>query len=252
MVKSVCHGQRAGSRRVQRRLVRVRRAGIWSSCRRRARAVCTGRVGSPIWVLQHPRLCASAAITVQALLASICADGKWQSAWSLSRGREFDGRVVAVIDIGGQQRHGAVGRERVMTPVGEQLGLGADEPGAANDQPELAQATSRRLRLAGVRVVADRDPVLLGDLGDQRPDLLGLLDADRELDALAGELGHQLAILKSGVGADDDRPGVSGAAHAGDQLFHEPAETRAACSPRLCGCGCAAPRRYRNGPRGSG
>ena len=78
--------------------------------------------------------------------------------------------------------HGAVGRERVMAPVGEQLGLGADEPGAADDQPEVAELCFGDLRFPGVRVVGDRDPVGLGDLGDQRPDRLGLLDADRELD----------------------------------------------------------------------
>ncbi len=49
VVKSVCQGQRAGIRRVHWRLVRVSRAGIWSRCRRRARAVWTGRFGSPIW-----------------------------------------------------------------------------------------------------------------------------------------------------------------------------------------------------------
>ena len=39
-------------------------------------AVCTGRLGCPIWVVQRPRLCAIAAITVHALLACIRPLGK--------------------------------------------------------------------------------------------------------------------------------------------------------------------------------
>jgi hypothetical protein len=76
VVNWCCQGQRAGIRSVQRRLVRVSRAGICSSWRRRERAVCTGWLGSPIWVTHRPRLCAKAATTVQALLAAKCPEGK--------------------------------------------------------------------------------------------------------------------------------------------------------------------------------
>jgi hypothetical protein len=69
VVKSACQGQRAGRRRVQRRLVRVSRPGMERRCRRRASAVWTGALGRPIMVVQRARLCASAAITVHALLA---------------------------------------------------------------------------------------------------------------------------------------------------------------------------------------
>jgi hypothetical protein len=78
----------------------------------------------------------------------------------------------AVIDIGDQDRDGAVGREGVVAPVGKQLGLSAHQARAPDDQrpgPELGLGD---LRLAGVGVVDDRDPVGLGDLGDQRPDRL--------------------------------------------------------------------------------
>ncbi len=53
-----------------------------------------------------------------------------------------------------------------------------------------------------------------------------LVGAAREglLDTLTGERSHQLAVLKPRVGTDDDRARVSGAADAGEQLFHEPAK----------------------------
>ena len=52
------------------RAVRVNRPGIWSSRRRRVRAVRTVSLGSPMSALQRCRLCASEAITVQALFAA--------------------------------------------------------------------------------------------------------------------------------------------------------------------------------------
>ena len=95
---------------------------------------------------------------------------------------KLDRGVVAMIDIGDEHRRGAVGRERVVAPVGEQLGLGTEEAGAAHDQPEALQLDLGELRLSGLGVVGDRDPVVLGDLGDQRLDRRALLDADRERD----------------------------------------------------------------------
>ena len=56
--------------------------------------------------------------------------------------RQLDRGVVAVIGVGDQRRVGAVGRERVVAPVGEQLGLGSDQAGAADDQPEFAERVS--------------------------------------------------------------------------------------------------------------
>jgi len=69
LVKSVCQGQRAGNRSVQIRAVRISRPGTRRRWRRRAWEVWTGWAGSPISVVQRPRLWATAAITVQALLA---------------------------------------------------------------------------------------------------------------------------------------------------------------------------------------
>ena len=49
--------------------------------------------------------------------------------------REFHNGVLAVLCFHLLDRVGAVGQERVMAPVGPQLGLGADQAGAAYDQP---------------------------------------------------------------------------------------------------------------------
>ena len=71
---------------------------------------------------------------------------------------QLDRGVVAVIGVGDERRDGAVGREAVVAPVGEQLGLGADQAGAADDQPEALQLGLGDLRLAAVGVVGDRRP----------------------------------------------------------------------------------------------
>ncbi|HSO97890.1 MAG TPA: hypothetical protein VLP43_02990, partial [Solirubrobacteraceae bacterium] len=130
--------------------------------------------------------------------------------------------MVAMIDVGEERRDGAVRREAVVAPVGEQLGLRADESGAADDQPPGTEHGLGDLSLAGVGVVLDGDPVGVGNQGDQSPDRLALLDPDRELDALPGECAHQLVVLKSRVGADHDLSGMTGAADAGEELVNEP------------------------------
>ena len=81
-MKSCCQGQRAGRWRVHWRAVRVSRPGMLSSRRRRVRAARTVWRGRPIAVVQRVRLCAIAAITVQALLALNWPEGKCASAWS--------------------------------------------------------------------------------------------------------------------------------------------------------------------------
>ncbi len=70
-LKSFCQGQRAGRCSVQRRAVRVRRPGIESSRRRRVRATRTVAPGRPRTVVQRSRLCARAAITVQAAFGAV-------------------------------------------------------------------------------------------------------------------------------------------------------------------------------------
>ena len=76
--------------------------------------------------------------------------------------RQLDAGVVAVIGVGDERRDRAVGREAVVAPVGEQLGLRADQAGAADDQPEALELGLGDLRLAAVGIVGDRDPRGLG------------------------------------------------------------------------------------------
>jgi hypothetical protein len=73
--KSCCQGQRAGIRSVHCRAVRVSRPGIRNSRLRRVAAVRAVSWGRPIWLVHLPRLCARAAITVQALLAANWPEG---------------------------------------------------------------------------------------------------------------------------------------------------------------------------------
>ena len=133
-------------------------------------------------MLQRPRLCDNAAITVQALFGEPTGREVREGLVFEVADRELDRGVIAMIDIGGERWDCAVGRKRVVAPVGEQLGLRADQAGAADDQPEAFQDGLGDLRLPGLGVVGDRDPVALGDRGDQLLDRRADLDADRELD----------------------------------------------------------------------
>ena len=64
----------------------------------------------------------------------------------------FDDGVVAVLGLDDGDVVGAVGDEREVPPVGEQLGLGAEQAGAADDQPAAAVDGLGDLRLAAVGV----------------------------------------------------------------------------------------------------
>ena len=75
-----------------------------------------------------------------------------------------------MIGIGDEHRQLTVGREGVVSPVGPELGLVADQAGAADDQPEALERGLGDLRLPGLGVVGDRDPVSLGDRVDQLGD----------------------------------------------------------------------------------
>jgi hypothetical protein len=85
---------------------------------------------------------------------------------------QLDRGMAAVILVQPDRGADPVGHKRVVAPVREQLGLGADQAGAAHDQPvtlvaglgDLGDATvDRRSR-----------PRQLGDRGDRSPDRLGL------------------------------------------------------------------------------
>ncbi len=60
---------------------------------------------------------------------------------------ELDDGVLAMLGLDLGDRFGAVGRQREVPPVSEQLGLLADEAGAPDDQPPGAQDRFGDLRL---------------------------------------------------------------------------------------------------------
>ena len=90
--------------------------------------------------------------------------------------------------------------------------------------PPVAKRDLSDLRLAGIGVVGDGDPIGLGDLLDQPFDLgaVTVLDADRELDPARIQALEQFVVLKPDVGAEHDLAGVAGASHAGQQLIDKP------------------------------
>ncbi len=104
------------------------------------------------------------------------------------------------------KRPGLVGREREVPPVGEQFGLGSDEPGAAHDQPPVPELGLGDLRLAGLGIVRDLDPRVLADQVDQRSDRLALLDADRELDGAGSQSFEQILGVLTRVVAMRTQP----------------------------------------------
>ena len=144
-----CQGQRAGIRSVRSSAACARQPGgdlqqlsIGGSGRLLDGLVGGGRSGLPR-CRGCPRAPRSRSRRCSAFMRP---EGKFTSAWSLrSRMAKLDGGVVAVIDVGDQGRDGAVGRKVVVAPVGEQLGLRADEAGCrAHDQPEALRPRSRR------------------------------------------------------------------------------------------------------------
>ena len=98
-------GPAAGMRSVQRRAVRARRPGSASSRRRRVRAVRIVVAGrARIWV-QRSRLCASAAITVQAALAVNVPGREVRERLVFEvADRELDDGVLAVLGLDERER----------------------------------------------------------------------------------------------------------------------------------------------------
>ena len=115
----VSHGHRAGMRSVTCRAVRVMRPGTVSSRRRSVRAVGMTVSGNPISVVHRSRLCASAAITVQAGVGEELARREVRERLVFEvTDREFHNGVLAVLCLHLLERVGAVGQKRVMAPVG--------------------------------------------------------------------------------------------------------------------------------------
>ena len=78
--------------------------------------------------------------------------------------RELDDGVLAMLSLDQLERLGAVGDEREVAPVGPELGLGADQAAAADDQSPPAGDRLGDLCLPVFGVVGERPPGLLGDL----------------------------------------------------------------------------------------
>ena len=74
----------------------------------------------------------------------------------------LDDGVVAVLGLDQGDVLGAVGEKAEVAPVGPQLGLGAEQAGAAHDQPAAAVDGLGDLRLTVVGVV-DLRPGVFGD-----------------------------------------------------------------------------------------
>jgi hypothetical protein len=85
---------------------------------------------------------------------------------------EFDDGVVAMLGLDQPQRLGAVSREREVLPVGEQVGLLADQTCATRDQPPTMELGLGDLRLPALGIVGERDPGVFVDQVDQRADRL--------------------------------------------------------------------------------
>ena len=86
---------------------------------------------------------------------------------------QLDRGVAAVILVKLDRGADPVGDQGVVAPGGKQLGLGADQAGAAHDQPATLVAGLGDLRQAPLGI-EDVDPGVLVDRGDRLPDRRGL------------------------------------------------------------------------------
>ena len=146
---------------------------------------------------------------------------------------ELDLGVLAVLSVDVVHRLGAVGDECVVAPVGEQLGLiflGV-QVHAADDQALIAERRFGQFADAGVGVVSDGLPGLIGDQRDLRRDDLVHRHADRELTTLLAQARDDLLVPESRVGPQQDRAGRAGTPDAGEQFVDE--TQRAALRVRL-------------------
>jgi hypothetical protein len=109
----------------------------------------------------------------------------------------------------------------VVAPVGEQLGLGADQAGAAHDQPVAPVAGLGDLRHATVGV-DDVDPGVRCDGGDRGADRRGLADGDGVADLVAAASPDGLGRPEAGVGAHGQLAAGAGVADPGGELVDEP------------------------------
>ena len=111
------------------------------------RAVGITVSGRPIMVVQRSRLCASAAITVQAALARNLPGGEVREGLVFEvADRELDHGVLAVLGLD-ESRAASVRlvRNAKWRQSGHSSACGADQAGAAHDQPLARRASSRAI-----------------------------------------------------------------------------------------------------------
>jgi hypothetical protein len=91
---------------------------------------------------QRSRLCARVAIRAQAAFGQEHPGGAVAQSGALLEvaDGQLDGGVAAVVGVQFDGGAGPVGDERVVAPVGPQGRLGADQAGAAHDQPAAGGA----------------------------------------------------------------------------------------------------------------
>ena len=198
--KSCAQGQRAGIRSVVCAAGRARRPGIVSSRRRSVRAARIGVVGQrdAAWV-QRSRLCASAAITVQAALAvELDRTGSAPSAWSL-RSRIASSTTACWRCSASTSSSASV--RLVKNAKCRQSGHSSAWSPSSRVRRTIrrccAEHRLRDLRLAVVGVVLKRLPVLLGDRRDRGRDVLLLAHPDRVGPARAPAGGAMIFLFQN-------------------------------------------------------
>ena len=210
--------------------------GSSSSRRRRVAGGADGLAGSAIKCVQRSRLCASAAITVQAALALNLPDGKCARAWSL-RSRIASSTTACwrcsastrrVVRCGWSGTRSGASRATAR-PV-------TDQPGAADDQALLADPRLGDLRFAVFGVVGQRLPGGLVDRVDGRPDVALLADPDRVGPARAAPAWRSASCTpRIPSRRAPDFAGRAGAVAPGRPTPRRIASRRATCWPSPCG-----------------
>jgi hypothetical protein len=129
--------------------------------------------------------------------------------------------VIAVLGLDDRDALGAVGDQREVPPVAEQFGLGAEQPGVADDQPALAIRGLGDLRVPANGVV-DVLPGSLVDRLDRGADLLDVPYADRVLPArLSRRYSNTLVFQNPESAAQQLLAAGTGSLDASGQLLAE-------------------------------